>query len=84
SPANLQHLSWGSGGVGCDTPSGDAGPGEKLTDAELLGCPLRITVGRRALAEGAVEAQVRRSGAEERLPIAEAAADALELLDGLD
>ena len=44
----------------------DAGPGEKLTDAELLGCPLRITVGRRALAAGAVEAQARRSGAEQR------------------
>ena len=35
-------------------------PGEKLTDAELLGCPLRIVVGKRALAEGEVEAQVRR------------------------
>ena len=62
----------------------DAGPGEKLTDAELLGCPLRITVGRKTLAEGAVEAQARRSGAEERLPIAEAATRALKLLDGLD
>ena len=36
------------------------GPGEKLTDAELLGCPLRIVVGKRALAEGEVEAQERR------------------------
>jgi prolyl-tRNA synthetase len=62
----------------------DGGPGEKLTDAELLGCPLRITVGRKALAEGVVEAQARRTGAEERPPIAEAAARALELLDGLD
>jgi len=62
----------------------DAGPGEKLTDAELLGCPLRITVGRKALAEGAIEAQARRTGAEERPPIAEAAARALQLLDGLD
>jgi prolyl-tRNA synthetase len=62
----------------------DAGTGEKLTDAELLGCPLRITVGRRGLTEGAVEAQARRTGAEERLPIAEAASAALELLDGLD
>jgi prolyl-tRNA synthetase len=61
-----------------------AGPGEKLTDAELLGCPLRITVGRRTLAEGAVEMQARRSGAEQRLAIADAAAGARELLDGLD
>ena len=40
----------------------EAGPGEKLTDAELLGCPLRIVVGKRALAEGEVEAQERRVG----------------------
>jgi prolyl-tRNA synthetase len=62
----------------------DAGPGEKLTDAELLGCPLRITVGRKALAEGAVEAQARRTGAEERPPLGRAATRARELLDGLD
>ncbi|MCK9248742.1 MAG: proline--tRNA ligase [Solirubrobacteraceae bacterium] len=36
------------------------GAGQKLTDAELLGCPLRITVGRRSLAAGTVEAQIRR------------------------
>jgi prolyl-tRNA synthetase len=62
----------------------DAGPGEKLTDAELLGCPLRLTVGRKGLAEGTVEAQVRRSGAEEHLAIAGASAAAIELLHGLD
>jgi prolyl-tRNA synthetase len=62
----------------------DAGPGEKLTDAELLGCPLRLVVGRRGLADGVVEAQVRHSGADERLPVAEAASRAAELLDGID
>jgi prolyl-tRNA synthetase len=59
----------------------EAGTGEKLTDAELLGCPLRLTVGPRALAEGVIEAQVRRSGAEERLGIANAASAALDLLE---
>jgi prolyl-tRNA synthetase len=62
----------------------DAGPGEKLTDAELLGCPLRLVVGRRGLAEGVVEAQVRHSGEEDRLPVAEAAARAGALLDGVE
>jgi len=38
----------------------DAGPGAKFADAELLGCPLRLTIGRRSLSEGAAEAQVRR------------------------
>jgi prolyl-tRNA synthetase len=62
----------------------DAGPGEKLTDAELLGCPLRITVGRRALADGVVEAQVRSTGAEHRLPVDEAGDEAAKLLADLD
>jgi prolyl-tRNA synthetase len=38
----------------------DAGPGEKFTDAELVGCPLRVTVGRRTLGAGEVEVQIRR------------------------
>ncbi len=62
----------------------DAGPGEKLTDAELLGCPLRIVVGRRGLANGIVEASERASGAEHELPVEDAAERAIALLDGLD
>jgi prolyl-tRNA synthetase len=61
-----------------------AGPGEKLTDAELIGCPLRIVVGKRALAAGEVEAQERRSGREERLPLAGATKRAAEILGGLE
>ena len=59
----------------------DAGPGEKLTDAELLGCPLRIVAGRRGLAEGVVEATERATGAEHKLPLEDAAAQALSLID---
>ncbi|HET8813408.1 MAG TPA: His/Gly/Thr/Pro-type tRNA ligase C-terminal domain-containing protein, partial [Solirubrobacterales bacterium] len=59
----------------------DAGPGEKLTDAELLGCPLRVVAGRRGLANGVVEAAERASGAEHELPLEDAAARALALLD---
>jgi prolyl-tRNA synthetase len=62
----------------------DAGPGEKLTDAELLGCPLRLTIGRRGLAEGEIEAQVRRSATDSRLPVTEAAERARELLASLE
>ncbi len=62
----------------------DAGPGEKLTDAELLGCPLRLVAGRRGLAEGVVESAERASGAEDKLPLAEAAARAGGILDGLE
>ena len=42
----------------------DAGPGEKFADAELVGCPLRLTVGRRSVQAGAAEAQ-RRRGAQD-------------------
>jgi prolyl-tRNA synthetase len=38
----------------------NANPGEKFADAELLGCPLRLTVGARALKAGEIEVQVRR------------------------
>jgi prolyl-tRNA synthetase len=59
----------------------DAGPGEKLTDAELIGCPLRVVVGRRGLAKGVVEASERASGAEHELPLEDAAAQAQALLE---
>jgi prolyl-tRNA synthetase len=62
----------------------DAGPGEKLTDAELLGCPLRVVVGRRGLAKGVVEASERAGGAEHELPVGEAGERALALLQGED
>jgi prolyl-tRNA synthetase len=62
----------------------DAGPGEKLTDAELLGCPLRVVVGRKSLAEGQVEAQVRGSGEERRVSADAAAAEVAALLEGID
>ncbi|MEA2151476.1 MAG: prolyl-tRNA synthetase, partial [Solirubrobacteraceae bacterium] len=38
----------------------DLGPGAKFADAELLGCPLRLTIGRRSLKDGRLEAQRRR------------------------
>jgi prolyl-tRNA synthetase len=62
----------------------EAGPGEKLTDAELLGCPLRVVVGKRALAEGEVEAQERRSGAEHRIAVGEVARRVAEIAGGLE
>jgi prolyl-tRNA synthetase len=61
-----------------------AGAGEKLTDAELLGCPLRIVAGRRGLADGIVEATERASGAEHKLPVEGAAEGALAILRGDD
>jgi prolyl-tRNA synthetase len=57
----------------------DAGPGEKFTDAELLGCPLRLTVGRRSLAAKEIEIQVRRGRGSRSVPVAGAAEAVAEL-----
>ena len=57
----------------------DAGPGEKFADAELLGVPLRLTVGKRTLGSGEVEAQVRRGRETRSVPLEGAAQAAAEL-----
>jgi prolyl-tRNA synthetase len=57
----------------------DAGPGEKFADAELLGCPLRITIGRKALAAGEIELQIRRGREARTAPIEGAAQAVAEL-----
>ncbi len=49
-----------AGGIELLYDDREVGPGEKFADAELLGCPLRLTVGRRALDSGEAEVQVRR------------------------
>ncbi|MCL2418145.1 MAG: His/Gly/Thr/Pro-type tRNA ligase C-terminal domain-containing protein, partial [Conexibacteraceae bacterium] len=62
----------------------DAGPGEKFADAELLGCPLRVTVGRRTLQSGEIEVQVRRGRETRALPLEGAASAVAELWRGVD
>jgi prolyl-tRNA synthetase len=51
----------------------DERPGSKFKDADLIGIPLRVTVGSRGLAEGAVELQERATGQRTMLPMADAA-----------
>jgi len=58
----------------------EARPGEKFADADLIGAPLRITVGKKTLEDGAVDLRLLASGEESRVPVAEAAAQAAELL----
>jgi prolyl-tRNA synthetase len=62
----------------------DASPGEKFADAELLGCPLRLTVGKRSLEAGEIDAQVRRGMEQRSLPLEGAAGAAAELWHALD
>jgi prolyl-tRNA synthetase len=45
--------------------------GEKFADADLIGLPIRVTVGKRTLEDGAVDVRRRDTGAEKRLIVAE-------------
>jgi prolyl-tRNA synthetase len=49
----------------------DERAGEKFADADLIGCPIRVTVGKKTLEDGAVDVRERGSGEERRLPLAE-------------
>jgi len=49
----------------------DARAGEKFADADLIGCPVRLTVGRKTLEDDAVDVRDRATGGEQRVPIDE-------------
>jgi prolyl-tRNA synthetase len=49
----------------------DSRPGEKFADADLIGIPTRITVGRKTLEDDAVDVRDRASGAERRVAAAD-------------
>ncbi|MCW5206094.1 proline--tRNA ligase [Desulfobulbus sp. F5] len=53
----------------------DERPGSKFKDADLLGIPYRVTVGKGVEKDGTVELRARRSGATTMLPLAQAAAE---------
>ena len=55
-------------------------PGVKFKDADLLGFPIRINVGKKA-AEGVVEYKLRRGGDTEELTAVDAIAKAIELVN---
>jgi prolyl-tRNA synthetase len=57
----------------------DEAPGAKFADAELLGVPLRLTVGRRTLSAGELEVQVRRGREQRSVPLEGAATAAADL-----
>jgi prolyl-tRNA synthetase len=47
----------------------DLRPGEKFADADLMGIPVRVTVGRKTLEDGAVDVRERATGEERRVQI---------------
>jgi prolyl-tRNA synthetase len=51
-------------------------PGVKFKDADLIGVPLRLTIGPKGLAQGEIEVKFRATGAEERWLLEEVVAKA--------
>ncbi len=62
----------------------DLGTGEKFADAELLGCPLRLAVGRRSVESGEIEVQIRRGRVQApSLPLSGVPAELIRALNEL-
>jgi prolyl-tRNA synthetase len=55
--------------------------GVKFKDADLIGIPVRITVGKRSVAEGKLEIKVRGRSESENVPISEALEKTVEIVD---
>jgi prolyl-tRNA synthetase len=48
----------------------EARAGEKFADADLIGCPIRVTAGKKSLEDGKVDVKNRATGEEQRLDVA--------------
>jgi prolyl-tRNA synthetase len=58
-------------------------PGEKFIEAELLGCPIRVTLGKRTLPDGPLEVQVRRGRERHDIALEGAARAILDLWESI-
>ncbi len=58
-------------------------PGVKFNDADLIGCPLRVTVSERGLAQGGVEVKLRREQSKLVLPLQEVKAHLCSVIQSL-
>ena len=55
----------------CCSTTASSAPGEKFADADLIGLPMRVTVGKKTLEDGMVDVRDRRTGDERRVSVAE-------------
>jgi prolyl-tRNA synthetase len=67
-------------GLGVLLDDRDQRAGEKFADADRIGVPVRITVGKKTLEDGGVDVLVRAGRSEERIEVAQVAARVKELV----
>ena len=70
--ATALHQALVSRGIDVLLDDRDERPGSKFKDADLLGIPLRVTVGKRFASDGLVEIRERQDGKTTEVPFAEA------------
>lgn len=70
-----------SQGVDCFLDDRNEAPGVKFKDADLLGIPIRITIGERDLEKNQVEVVFRKSGEKQKWPAAQAEKRILECIN---
>jgi prolyl-tRNA synthetase len=58
----------------------DARGGEKFADADLIGVPLQVIVGKRGIEAGTVDLKLRATGERATVPLADAVVAAADLL----
>jgi len=81
--ANALHAALAKAGIDVVVDDRDLRPGVMFADWELIGVPLRITIGDRGLKDGHVEMQARRDGVVSNVPLSDAASVAIERLASL-
>jgi prolyl-tRNA synthetase len=64
------YLACQSAGISVLFDDRDERAGVKFNDADLIGCPIRVTVGERGLQNGLVEVKARKAGESQSVPIA--------------
>lgn len=76
-----EHVAAAVGAEGLDVllDDRDERPGEKFADADLIGCPGRVIVGRRTLEDGMVDARSRDGAFQQRMAIEDVVKWATEL-----
>jgi prolyl-tRNA synthetase len=58
----------------------DATAGVKFADADLIGYPVQVVIGKRGVQAGTADLKVRATGERSQAPLAEAARAAVDLL----
>ncbi|MFH0908651.1 MAG: proline--tRNA ligase [bacterium] len=61
----------------------DERPGVKFKDADLVGSPIRVSVGEKSLAKGGIELKLRREGVLRIVPVPEGLQAVLDVVKGL-